>query len=75
MRNTKFVLEREIRVHHKYIQLYELILRLYVRDTESRCKNTENIGNKRITYVKNLILRNKIQQIFSNVFRHTFISR
>lgn len=41
---------------------------LYVRDTESDCKNKKNIVNKRIMRVKNLISHNKTQQLFGNNF-------
>lgn len=43
-------------------------LNLYVRDTESDCKNKKNIVNKRIMRVKNLISHNKTQQLFGNNF-------
>ena len=41
---------------------------LYVRDTESDCKNKKNIVNKRIMRVKNLISHHKTQQSFGNDF-------
>ena len=41
---------------------------LYVRDTESDCKNKKNIVNKRITRVKKIISHHEIQQLFGNDF-------
>lgn len=46
---------------------------LYVRDTESDCKNKKNIVNKRIMRVKNLISHNKTQQLFGNNFGQALI--
>mgnify|MGYP006874333583 FL=1 len=43
-------------------------LNLYVRDTETLCKNRENIGNKRIVCVKNSTLLKNIQQLFAKDF-------
>ena len=48
-------------------------LNLYVRDTESLCKNRENIGNKRIVCVKNLMLLENIQQLFANDFESILV--
>ena len=44
-----------------------IFLNLYIRDTESPCKNTKIVGNKQIMRVKkiNIILRN------STFFQHS----
>lgn len=46
---------------------------LYVRDTESDCKNKKNIVNKRITRVKKIISHHEIQQLFGNDFGQALI--
>ena len=45
-----------------------VLLNLYVRDTESRCKNTNFIVNKRIMPVKFLISFSKKQLFFELIF-------
>ena len=41
-----------------------IFLNLYIRDTESPCKNTKNVGNKQIMRVKKLISFYKNQHFF-----------
>lgn len=62
-------------VNNNKKRLLSVILLLYVRDTELRCKNTNLIVNKRITFVKILIPFNKIQQILLSITENTAISR
>ena len=52
-----------------------IILNLYIRDTESRCKNTKNVGNKQIMRVKKIISFYKKQHFFTVLFMHNFLSR
>ena len=42
-----------------------IFLYLYIRDTDSHCKNTKIVGNKQIMRVKNLISFYNIQRFFS----------
>lgn len=51
-----------------------IFLNLYIRDTESPCKNTKNVGNKQIMRVKNLISFYNIQRFFSIFIRLNMIS-
>ena len=52
-----------------------VFLNLYIRDTESPCKNTKNVGNKQIMRVKKLISFYEIQHSFTILFIHDFLSR
>ena len=47
-----------------------IFLNLYIRDTESPCKNTKNVGNKQIMRVKKLILFYKNQHFFTILLIH-----
>ena len=52
-----------------------IFLNLYIRDTESRCKNTKNVGNKQIMRVKKIISFYEIQHFISIHSRHNLLSR
>ena len=45
-----------------------IFLNLYIRDTESPCKNTKIVGNKQIMRVKKLISFYEILHFFSILF-------
>ena len=51
-----------------------IFLNLYIRDTDSHCKNTKIVGNKQIMRVKNLISFYNIQRFFSIFIRLDMIS-
>ena len=51
-----------------------IFLYLYIRDTDSHCKNTKIVGNKQIMRVKNLISFYNIQRFFSIFIRLNMIS-
>ena len=51
-----------------------IFLNLYIRDTESYCKNKKIVGNKQIMRVKNLISFYNIQRFFSIFIRLNMIS-
>ena len=51
-----------------------IFLYLYIRDTDSHCKNTKIVGNKQIMRVKNLISFYNIQRFFSIFIRLNTIS-
>ena len=52
-----------------------IFLNLYIRDTESRCKNTKNVGNKQIMRVKKIISFYEIQHFININSRHNLLSR
>ena len=52
-----------------------IFLNLYIRDTETPCKNTKNVGNKQIMRVKKLISFYEILHIFSILLVHNLLSR
>ena len=52
-----------------------IFLNLYIRDTETRCKNTKNIGNKRIVRIEKLISFYENQHFFSGLFVLNLLSR
>ena len=52
-----------------------IFLNLYIRDTESPCKNTKNVGNKQIMRVKKLISFYENQHFFTILFTHNLLSR
>ena len=52
-----------------------IFLNLYIRDTESPCKNTKNVGNKQIMRVKKLISFYENQHFFTVLLIHKFLSR
>ena len=51
-----------------------IILNLYIRDTESRCKNTKKVGNWQIMRVKKLMLFYGILHFFSYYYDDNLIS-
>ena len=52
-----------------------IFLNLYIRDTETRCKNTKNIGNKRIVRIEKLIEFFENHHFFSILFVLNLLSR
>ena len=46
-----------------------IFLYLYIRDTDSHCKNTKIVGNKQIMRVKNLISFYNIQRFFQYFYQ------
>ena len=52
-----------------------IFLNLYIRDTESRCKNTKIVGNKQIMRVKKIISFYEIQHFINIHSRHNLLSR
>ena len=52
-----------------------IFLNLYIRDTETRCKNTKNIGNKLIVRIEKLISFYENQHFFSGLFVLNLLSR
>jgi len=52
-----------------------IFLNLYIRDTESYCKDTKIVGNKQIMRVKKLISFYEILHFFSILLVHNLLSR
>ena len=52
-----------------------IFLNLYIRDTESPCKNTKIVGNQQIMCVKKLISFYENQHFFTILFVHNLLSR
>ncbi len=52
-----------------------IFLNLYIRDTESYCKNKKIVGNKQIMRVKKLISFYEILHFFSILLVHNLLSR
>ena len=52
-----------------------IFLNLYIRDTEIRCKNTKNVGNKLIMRIEKLIEFFENQHLFCILFVLNLLSR
>ena len=52
-----------------------IFLNLYIRDTEIRCKNTKNVGNKLIMRIEKLIEFFENQHFSSSLFVLNLLSR